>query len=159
MPAGIVETYADRVPSKGTKLYIYNGATWSRAIGVKSIGGISQGRDGDIDATELAPAPEPLPSGEIEEEYYRKKYLPAQKDTQALTVELNMEPNQYDDLILFYTRDTIIKIAIVFRNANALFGDCYVSQLDTDIQDNTLIQTPVSFRPVTGLTWGADPVV
>ena len=147
---------ANRVNSKGASLWISTRATPAspyaaavRIAGVVSIGGISVKRSGVVDATELDPHPIPLVALDIAERYFFTARCPGTKEIDPLSVELNLSWATYGILIDLYTTDkSDFMTHILFRSGHKLLlKDSYIESIEMNIQENTLVKTPVTFMP------------
>lgn len=158
----------DRVYAKGTTLWVRaqktSGTTsvpcqWDTAFklaGVKSINGPSLKRSGDVDATELAPAPGEMtaqaagviPADNAEEHFYWTGQCPGTKKVDPIKLELNMQFAAYKWLITRYTNSDLFSAFLLFRNGDRLYFDptVYVASMDMTIAENSFIQTPVELQ-------------
>lgn len=153
----------NRQYSKGTTFWIRKIVTapcvWGAAFklaGVKSISAPSMKRSGDVDATELAPAPLTLdnqpvgiiPQDTIEENYYFTGQCPGTKKIDPIKLELNLSWANFISLMGSYATDELFSAFIQFRNGNRFYFDpsCYVSSMDLDIQENTFVTVALEIQ-------------
>lgn len=151
MAAGVVETDVNRVYSKGTRLFVARASAptaFTRVLGVTAIDGANLKRTGDVDATELAPDPDSLPSGTIAENYYYQNLEPGTKAVDPIKFSCNMERATYGVLNAMFNGDEIGVWKITFKNGD-VFGPfpAYVAELGNAVDENTLVKADLTIQP------------
>lgn len=146
--------------SKGARLYYAREAAptiFARLAGVVGLSGPALQREGKVDVSELDPAPDSLPGGDTEEDYFWKGYGPASKDPQPLTATLNLNQTAYALLITMFQKDEIALWELRFRSGAKLSWAGFVDAIPLELEDNQLAKVPVQVQPTGRVTYTAAP--